>query len=142
MLGFHAGTVSALVLTMTAMIAPAVSPAAAQPAATAGPGSRPGDTDWPYYNRDPTGMRFSPLDEINARNVAQLKEVCRVHVSGPGPFSSSITLVNGILYVTSTLSTVALDATQCDVLWKSNYSLEEPQVFNTHRGVGYSLVAA
>ena len=137
MLGFHAGTVSALVLTMTAMIAHAVSPAAAQPAATAGPGSRPGDTDWPYYNRDPTGMRFSPLDEINARNVAQLKEVCRVHVSGPGPFSSSITLVNGILYVTSTLSTVALDATQCDVLWKSNYSLEEPPVFNTHRGVGY-----
>jgi PQQ-dependent dehydrogenase (methanol/ethanol family) len=96
------------------------------------------DVDWPYYNRDPTGSRFSSLSEINSRNIARLEEHCRVRVSEPGPFSSSIAMVNGTLYVTSRLSTIALDATTCDILWKSNYTLEEPQVFNTHRGVGYA----
>src|SRR5579862_297313 len=95
------------------------------------------DTDWRYYNHEPTGLRFSDLEDINAKNAAAIREVCRVRVSGPGPFSSSITMANGALYVTSTLSTISLDATNCDVLWKSNYVLEEQQVFNTSRGAGY-----
>ena len=27
--------------------------------------------DWPAYGRDPGGMRYSPLDQINTKNVAQ-----------------------------------------------------------------------
>ena len=62
------------------------------------------DVSWESYNNKLTGLRFSELDEINIRTVAKLREVCRVHVSGPGPFSSGITVVNGELFVTSTLS--------------------------------------
>jgi len=29
--------------------------------------------DWPAYGRDPGGTRYSPLDQINATNVAQLQ---------------------------------------------------------------------
>jgi PQQ-dependent dehydrogenase (methanol/ethanol family) len=128
---------TALFVTTASIAAHAVSPVAVPPESASSSGTRADDTDWPFYNREPTGMRFSALTDINVGNVAKLEEVCRVHVSGPGPFSSSIALVNGSLYVTSTLATVALDATRCDVLWKSIYTLEEPQVFNTNRGVGY-----
>lgn len=107
------------------------------PVSTNGTMNQPRESDWVYYNRELTGLRFSDISDISAHNVAQLSELCRVRVSGPGPFSSSITMVDGVLYVTSRLSTIALDATNCDVLWKSNYTLEEAQVFNSHRGVGY-----
>jgi quinoprotein glucose dehydrogenase len=32
-----------------------------------------GATDWPTYGHDPGGMRYSPLAQINASNVAQLR---------------------------------------------------------------------
>jgi PQQ-dependent dehydrogenase (methanol/ethanol family) len=96
------------------------------------------DADWQYYNHAPTGERFSSLSDINDHNVGGLQQICRVRVSGPGPFSSSITMINGTLYVTSTLSTIALDASNCDVLWKSNYTLQDRQVYNSNRGVGYA----
>ena len=32
--------------------------------------------DWPSYNRTPTSQRFSPLDQINAKNVGNLKVLC------------------------------------------------------------------
>src|SRR5271156_4120418 len=28
--------------------------------------------DWPMYNRDPAGTRYSPLSQINTKNVAKL----------------------------------------------------------------------
>ena len=28
--------------------------------------------DWPMYNRDPAGTRYSPLNQINTKNVAKL----------------------------------------------------------------------
>ena len=54
----------------------------------------PGDTDWPWYNRTPDGKRFSPLTLIDESNVGELREVCRVRVSGPGPFSAGTILAD------------------------------------------------
>ena len=31
--------------------------------------------DWPTFNRDLAGTRYSPLDQINTRNVTELQEV-------------------------------------------------------------------
>jgi glucose dehydrogenase len=84
---------AALMLIMASTAARAVSPVAVRPESAPSSQGRADDTDWPFYNREPTGMRFSALKEINANNVSKLKEVCRIHVSGPGPFSSSITMV-------------------------------------------------
>ena len=32
--------------------------------------AQPVNGDWPVYNHDPAGTRYSPLVQINARNVA------------------------------------------------------------------------
>ena len=36
---------------------------------------RSADADWPTYNRDLAGTRYSPLDQINTGNVSSLREV-------------------------------------------------------------------
>src|SRR6185369_5180091 len=35
--------------------------------------NRSADADWPTYNRDLAGTRYSPLTQINPTNVASLK---------------------------------------------------------------------
>jgi PQQ-dependent dehydrogenase (methanol/ethanol family) len=96
-----------------------------------------GDTDWPYYNNRMDGDRYLPLEEINSGNVAGLTEACRVHVSGAGPFSAGTILVNGVIYTTAWRSTLALQPTTCDVVWKALYEPEQSEVYNANRGVAY-----
>jgi PQQ-dependent dehydrogenase (methanol/ethanol family) len=95
----------------------------------------PGDTDWPYYNRTIDGKRFSPLALIDESNIGQLEEVCRVRLSGPGPLSAGTILVNGMLYATAAQATIAIEPTNCDVVWKAIYPYEEPEIYNANRGV-------
>ena len=37
--------------------------------------TRPQGADWPMFNRDLAGTRYSPLAQVNTRNVAKLTEV-------------------------------------------------------------------
>src|ERR1700737_2697106 len=39
------------------------------------PGMLAAQTDWPIYGHDPGGRQFSPLKQINSKNVTQLKVV-------------------------------------------------------------------
>src|SRR3954469_12213453 len=39
--------------------------------------------DWPTYNRDPAGTRFSPLDEITPANVSTLQVAWVYHMKRP-----------------------------------------------------------
>src|SRR5437867_4780735 len=47
--------------------------------------SRKADTDWPMYNRDLAGTRYSPLTEINTKNVAKLTRAWSFKLGAPGP---------------------------------------------------------
>jgi len=101
------------------------------------PPPAPGDTDWPFYNRTIDGKRYSELALIDESNIGDLAEVCRVRVSGPGPFSAGTVLVGGVLYVTAAQSTIAMEPTNCDVVWKAIYTPEEAEIYNANRGVAY-----
>lgn len=95
------------------------------------------DIDWPYYNNRIDGDRYSTLAEITPDNVARLKEVCRLHVSGAGPFSAGTIMVHGVLYTTAWRSTLAVEPTTCEVIWKALYAPEQTEVYNANRGVAY-----
>lgn len=97
----------------------------------------PGDTDWPFFNRSIDGSRFSTLDAINADNISLLEEACRVRIAGAGPFSAGTILANGMLYTTSANATVAIEPTNCDIVWKSLYDFEEAEIYNANRGVAH-----
>ena len=75
--------------------------------------------DWPMYNRDLAGTRYSPLAQINTRTVSSLREVWsyRVHpedgfIEGPSPTEllQQVTpiVVDGVMYLPAGNRVVAL----------------------------------
>jgi quinoprotein glucose dehydrogenase len=80
--------------------------------------------DWPYYHGSETSLRYSPLDQINAENVADLEIAWRFSTENFGPSADFVNPstpleVDGVLYanIASTRNVVALDAKSGQVLW-------------------------
>jgi quinoprotein glucose dehydrogenase len=95
--------------------------------------------DWPMYNRDLNGTRYSPLNQINAGNVATLKQAWEYKL-GPKPggitggWESTPIVVDGVMYMPAGDSNVvALDAATGKEMWKYSISNGEP----SRRGVSY-----
>src|SRR5712691_4683283 len=79
--------------------------------------------DWPAYGHDPGGQRFSPLKQINTKNVSRLVPAWSYPMKKEGePFraSQSIPLVvNGVLYLSWPYNHVAaLEPETGKVLWE------------------------
>jgi quinoprotein glucose dehydrogenase len=107
------------------------------------------DADWPTYNRDLAGTRYSPLTQINTTNVGNLKQVWSYRlrpaagVAVPAvdrPASASevfqqITpiVVNGIMYMPSGNRVVALEPETGKEIWR----YELPEGIASFRGVAY-----
>ncbi len=100
----------------------------------------PINTQWTSYNGNVNGQRFADLNQINATNVAQLGEVCRVKVDDAGAFHSGILQLDGTLYFTTASDTLAVDATTCAVRWRHHYVMEETggSALQVNRGVAYA----
>lgn len=90
--------------------------------------------EWLTYNNGLNGQRYSPLRQINADNATQLGEVCRVQIDGPTSFHAGLVVDDGVIYTTTGLETVALNATSCDLIWKYDYQ-PEAACGGTNRGV-------
>lgn len=83
--------------------------------------------DWPCYGRDPGGMRYSPLTDINRANVSQLKVAWIYHTGDISDgkrrrkrsgFETTPILVDGVLYLTTPFNrVVALDPETGKQLW-------------------------
>jgi glucose dehydrogenase len=83
---------------------------AQSPATVGGPG------DWPLYNRDLAGTRYSPLEQISAANVSALAPAWSYTLQAGG--SSAVPLVvGGVMYVPSGSRVVALDAASGQEKW-------------------------
>ncbi len=78
------------------------------------------DGDWPVYGHDAGGSKYSPLDQINRRNVTRLQVAWTFHTGdmydpqGKGgkksAFESTPLFIDGVLYVTTPFGRViALD---------------------------------
>src|SRR5258708_8250531 len=86
-------------------------------------GQSPGE--WPMFNRDLAGTRFSPLTQINVRNVGQLSKVWS-HALEQEPYSGGITggseftpiVVKGVLYLATSKSVLALETESGNPIWR------------------------
>ena len=113
--------------------ATAAAPASAVPVRAAGGAGG----DWLTYNGPITGDRYSPLAEVTAANVAQLRRVCAFDMPDTVSFQSGIVAVNGTLYVTAFNNTYAFDGATCAQKWKQSRA-EPPTFLKVNRGVGYA----
>lgn len=95
--------------------------------------------DWPMYNRDLAGTRFSPLTQINPKNVATLTKAWAYRLQndpaagGPqGPTSEATPIVvNGILYMPAGNRIVALEPETGKEIWSYRLKAGTP----SRRGV-------
>jgi alcohol dehydrogenase (cytochrome c) len=74
--------------------------------------------DWPSYNGDYTGRRYSALDQINPENVHRLRAQWVFHSSTSDAMEVTPVVVGGVMYVTSANDAFALDARTGRVLWR------------------------
>src|SRR5437016_9523855 len=97
-----------------------------QPATTAG-------SDWPMYRYDFAGTGYSPLAQIDTRNVANLTQAWTYSLQsdapsaadaagrgGPAGLNSEATpiVVNGVMYVPAANRVVALEAETGREIWR------------------------
>jgi quinoprotein glucose dehydrogenase len=111
------------------------------------------DGEWPTYGGDAGSTKYSALDQIDAGNVGRVRVawqwsssdnriVARDSTAVPGPFKGTPIMVDGVLYVRTSLSLVsAIDAATGRELWTfdpESYAAGRPTNlgFNT-RGVAH-----
>jgi alcohol dehydrogenase (cytochrome c) len=73
--------------------------------------------DWPSYNGDYTGRRFSSLTQITPQNVTHLQAQWVFHSRNAGILEVTPVVVNGIMYVTASNDAYALNAQTGQILW-------------------------
>ena len=103
------------------------------------------DADWPMFNRDLAGTRFSPLSQINTGNVNKLTTAWTYKLRprdgkpltglSPSEIFQEITpiVVNGVMYLPAGNRVVALEPETGKEIW--SYELKEGQ--SSFRGVSY-----
>ena len=94
--------------------------------------------EWPTYNHDLAGTRYSPLVQINTGNVSKLAPAWtfRLHQPGEtGGASSEATpiVVNGVMYLPAGASVVALEPETGKEIWRYRLLKGTP----SRRGVSY-----
>src|SRR5665213_3792636 len=99
-------------------------------------------SDWPMYNRDPAGTRYSPLTQINTKNVAKLKLAWSYGLKAdstgrgaPRASGSEATpiVVDGVMYLPAAGRIVALEPDSGKELWRYELPAGSPG----NRGVTY-----
>jgi quinoprotein glucose dehydrogenase len=112
---------SILALAAIAIVCPLFSPAAKAQAAA----------DWPMYRGSLSGMGYSSLKQINASNVANLKQAWSFELSGRGGLEVTPIVVAGVMYVPGLNKVLALDADTGKQIWEYDVTLPST------RGVAY-----
>ena len=105
--------------------------------------------EWPYYGADAAGTRYSPLDQINKKNVTQLK-VAWVHDTGDfsdgtklpsrSSFEATPLVVDGVMYVNTPFHRLlALDPETGEQIWAFDPEFDKSTRVSlyTGRGVAY-----
>jgi glucose dehydrogenase/cytochrome c5 len=103
--------------------------------APAFPQAVPQRGDWPLYGRDSGGSRYSPLDQINTKNVVTLQRAWTYHTGERGrSFETTPIVVDNVLYFsTQNQKIVALDPESGKEIWK----YDPKATGREHRGVAY-----
>jgi alcohol dehydrogenase (cytochrome c) len=93
------------------------------------------DTDWPSYDGDVRGYRYTTLSEVGPANVAQLAPRWIFTVADTSPLETTPVVSDGILFVTSGNQCYALDAGTGRQIWRFSRPLTKGLVGNAAGGI-------
>ena len=101
--------------------------------------------NWLLHGRDYTNQRFSPLDQVNARNVTKLTPKWIYQTGIAGTFQTTPIVADGIMYVSTPFShVVALNAVSGKEIWRYEHKRKTEKLCcgPANRGVslGYGKV--
>lgn len=91
--------------------------------------------DWPMYNRDYRGQRYSPLAQISVSNARHLAPRCIFQAGEVGSFQTSPVAYGGRLYITTAYGTYAIDADSCAKIWEHAHVPTGAEGLANNRGV-------
>ncbi len=77
----------------------------------------PVSANWPSYNGDYTGRRFSSLQQITPANVSSLRAQWAFHAANSDILEVTPVVVNGVMFVTAANDAYALDARTGRIIW-------------------------
>src|SRR5215217_3434320 len=91
-----------------------------------------GSREWREYLGGPERNHYSPLDQINAKNVDQLQVAWEYHTGDSGQIQCNPLIVDGVLYgMTATTRPFAVDAATGKEVWKGKS--EGPDSYSSSR---------
>ena len=93
--------------------------------------------DWPSYNRTLAADRFSPLDQIDRGNVAQLRAVCTYTLPEVAAMQTGPIVVDGTMYFTTERNSYSIDAATCAEKWRVERQSSRPSPLGAQRGFAY-----
>ena len=102
--------------------------------------STPG-SNWPSYNGDYSGRRFTSLSEITPGNVASLRAQWVFHSQNSNRLEGTPIVVDGLMFVTSANDAFALDARTGRQIWHYSRPITEGLVddASSHHNRGVAL---
>ena len=84
------------------------------------PSPVPAFDDWPSYNKTLTSERYSPLSQINTKNVGKLKVLCTYDVGQFAAFESGLIMVDNALIGTTEFDIFSLNPATCAENWRTH----------------------
>jgi alcohol dehydrogenase (cytochrome c) len=100
------------------------------------------DIDWPGYNADPGGNRYTTLSQIDKANVRRLVPKWTFTLSNAPYLEMTPVVVEGIMYATSVNECFALDAGSGRQLWHYQRSRTRGLVGNAAGGINRGVALA
>lgn len=73
--------------------------------------------DWPVFGHDAGAARYSPLKQINTKNVSRLRPAWTFHSGSPGSEATPV-VVGGVMYLTQPNGIFALEPETGKLIWK------------------------
>jgi glucose dehydrogenase len=104
-------------------------PAAAEPFATS--------REWPSYSRTLTSERYSPLNQINATNIGQLKVLCTYDTHQYTSFEAGPIMVQNALIGTTEHDIFSIDPGTCRENWRTHEDFKPASPLAVNRGAAY-----
>lgn len=98
--------------------------------------------DWPAYNGQPSGNRYSALDQINRSNVARLAPKWIFGLADTPPLEGTPVVAEGLMYVTSANQCYALDAGSGRQIWHYSRPRTKRLVGNAAGGINRGVALA